>query len=244
MKLFISLILILGCSLAHAQHKVFERKEGFLSPRDKINAFFFKEDAHRLIVRDEQDMRKPKYGSLDQAMRKSPSVAGINGGFFGSDASGTPLGMVVQDGKRVSPLATGSFTVSGLVCDTGRQLLIMRSASFAALKKKPDLQAAIQGGPFLVENGKAVKGLNDTKRTYRTFIATDGNSRWCIATTSAMSLRELAEWISQKDSMGNFTVKTALNMDGGSSSAFWCHTTGTYFPSIKQVRNYVGVAPR
>ena len=35
----------------------------------------------------------------------------------------------------------------------------------------------------------------------------------------------------------------ALNLDGGSSSAFWCHETGISYPAFKQVRNYLGVAP-
>ena len=41
----------------------------------------------------------------------------------------------------------------------------------------------------------------------------------------------------------SFKVKTALNLDGGASSAFWCHESGISYPSFKQVRNYLGVAP-
>ena len=105
------------------------------------------------------------------------------------------------------------------------------------------MQAAIQGGPFLVENGTAVKGLNARKSTYRTFIATDGGKRWCIGVSSSVTLRELAEWLATPGALGNFRVKTALNLDGGSSSAFWCHESGISYPAFKQVRNYLGVAP-
>ena len=45
------------------------------------------------------------------------------------------------------------------------------------------------------------------------------------------------------NALGGFKVKTALNLDGGSSSAFWCHESGISYPSFKQVRNYLGVAP-
>ena len=110
-------------------------------------------------------------------------------------------------------------------------------------KKLPAMQAAIQGGPFLVENGTAVKGLNARKSTYRTFIATDGGKRWCIGVSSSVTLRELAEWLATPGALGNFRVKTALNLDGGSSSAFWCHESGISYPAFKQVRNYLGVAP-
>lgn len=92
-------------------------------------------------------------------MRKSPCSAGVNGGFFGADAEGTPLGLVVQDGKRLSPLATGSFAVSGVVYDNGKNgLFLIRSSALKRMKKLPAMQAAIQGGPFLVENGTAVQG--------------------------------------------------------------------------------------
>ena len=50
-------------------------------------------------------------------------------------------------------------------------------------------------------------------------------------------------WRAAPGALGNFRVETALNLDGGSSSAFWCHETGISYPAFKQVRNYLGVAP-
>lgn len=238
------LLLLFFCGSVQAEHRVFTRKDGFLSMRDKLNVYFFQSDTHRLLVRDEGSVRAPRYGSLDKAMRKSPCSAGVNGGFFGADAAGTPLGLVVQDGKRLFPLATGSFAVSGVVYDNGKNgLFLVRSSALKRMKKPPAMQAAIQGGPFLVENGAAVKGLNARKSTYRTFIATDGGKRWCIGVSSSVTLRELAEWLATPGALGDFRVKTVLNLDGGSSSAFWCHESGISYPAFKQVRNYLGVAP-
>ena len=101
--LFLRLLPLILCfsGLVHAEHRVFTRKDGFLSMRDKLNVYFFRSDTHRLLVRDEGSVKTPRYGSLDKAMRKSPCVAGVNGGFFSADAGGTPLGLVVQDGKRL-----------------------------------------------------------------------------------------------------------------------------------------------
>lgn len=244
---FLRFLLLLSffCGTVQAEHRVFTRKDGFLSMRDKLNVYFFQSGTHRLLVRDEGSVRVPRYGSLDKAMRKSPCVAGVNGGFFGADAEGTPLGLVVQDGKRLSPLATGSFAVSGVVYEDGKSgLALVRSSALKRMKKLPSMQAAIQGGPFLVENGSAVKGLNAQKSTYRTFIATDGGKRWCIGVSSSLTLKELADWLATPGALGDFRVKTALNLDGGSSSAFWCHESGISYPAFKQVRNYLGVAPR
>ena len=137
--------------LVHAEHRVFTRKDGFLSMRDKLNVYFFRSDTHRLLVRDEGSVKTPRHGSLDKAMRKSPCVAGVNGGFFSADAEGTPLGLVIQDGKRLSPLATGSFAVSGVVYEGGRSgLTLVRSSVLKRMKKLPAMQAAIQGGPCLL----------------------------------------------------------------------------------------------
>lgn len=110
MKNILRLLALLLCvsGLVHAEHRVFTKKDGFLSMRDKLNVYFFRSDTHRLLVRDEGSVQTPRYGSLDKAMRRSPCVAGVNGGFFGADAAGTPLGLVVQDGKRLFPLASGA----------------------------------------------------------------------------------------------------------------------------------------
>ncbi len=238
----ILLFLLIPC-MAHAEHRVFTRKTGFLSMRDKLNVYFFSSDTHRLMVRDEGSVASPRYGSLDKAMRKSPCLAGVNGGFFGTDDEGSPLGLVVQNGRRISPLASGSFAVAGVIYSNGDGLFLQRSSVLKRMKKPPLMQEAVQGGPFLVENGTALKGLNGRKSTYRTFIATDGGKRWCIGISSALTLQELAEWLATPGTLGDFRVKTALNLDGGTSSAFWCYESGISYPSYKQVRNYLGVVP-
>lgn len=244
MMRFVSLFLLIFHVCAYAQQERFERKDGFLSVPDRIHAYFFTTKKNRLVVRDEGNIRAPRYGSLDAAMRKSPCRAGVNGGYFGADAVGSPLGMVVQDSKIISPLQTGSFTVSGIIYDTGKDIFLMRSKEFLGLKPRPKLVSALQAGPFLLEKGKLIAGLNDKRAAMRTFIATDGKGRWCLASTSRLTLKALAVWLSTPDCMGNFKPYTVLNLDGGSSSAFWALDTGVYFPSIKQVRNYIGVADR
>lgn len=237
------LFLLVACP-AFAQHAEFSRKAGLFSIPDKANVYFFQSKDYGLVVRDEGNISSPKYGSLDAAMRKSPCVAGVNGGFFAGGEGGRPLGLVVQDGKRINSLETGAFTVAGVVVDTGRDLLLLRSRAFRTMNTKPSIMAGIQGGPFLVEKGKMIPGLNAEKSSYRTLIATDGKGLWCLAVTSPMSLAKLAQWLASPGAFGKFKVSSALNLDGGSSSAFWCHESGTYFPSMKPVRNYVGVAPR
>lgn len=235
--------------MCHAEHAVFTKdgasQGGLLSllgvSQQRIEAHIFRESEAELCIVDEGN-GQPIYGSLDAAMLKHRCLAGVNGGYFGTDAARQPIGLVRHAGYTISPLASGGFTVVGVVYDTGRAIRIERTARLQAPVRT--MREAIQGGPFLVEQGRVVQGLEKNRRAARTFIATDGAGRWCVAVSSPLTLHELATWLAEKGCMGDFRVHTALNLDGGSSSAFWDKAAGAYMPGFKSVRNYVGVRPR
>lgn len=236
-------------AVCSAEHRVFTKERpketGLVAlltgSKDRIDAHIFQESACGLCVVDEGD-GKPLYGSLEKAMQQNGCAAGVNGGYFSANAARTPIGLVRHGGSTLAPLGTSGFTVVGVVYDTGSAIRLERTARL----KTPlsAMREGIQGGPFLVERGSVVPGLEKTRKAARTFIATDGKGRWCVAVTSALTLHELASWLAQKDCMGNFQVHTALNLDGGSSSAFWDKEAGVYRSGFKAVRNYVGVRPR
>lgn len=208
---------------------------------NKIEAHFFRGQDSALCIVDEGD-GKPAYGSLAAAMQGNACTAGVNGGYFGADSARTPLGLVRHGGKSSSPLSSQGFTVSGILYDTGEGIFLERSK--APSHRVEQMQEAVQGGPFLVENGAPVSGLNNTKKANRTFVATDGKGNWCIAVTEPMTLHELATLLCTPGALGNFHVQTALNLDGGTSSAFWDSANGRHYKNFKPVRNYVGVTPR
>ncbi len=244
----LALFLLLLVSLpALAEHRVFTRpaQQGgllsFLAGPDRLDVHFFRASEFALIVLDEGD-GAPRYGSLQEAMRRNDCRAGVNGGYFAADAKRSPLGLLRHDGVSLHRLASGSFTVAGVLYDTGREIRLERSGRLSVAPSR--MREAIQGGPFLVEVGKRVAGLERSKRARRTFVATDGKGLWCLGVSSSLSLHELAVWLSTPGSLGSFRVLTALNMDGGSSSAFWDGSDGTSFPAFKDVRNYIGIVPR
>lgn len=227
---------------AWAGHVQIVRETGRWKPNDKMQVFLFDAGEYRLQVIDEGSVASPRYGSLEKALLARNCEAGVNGGYFGADAAASPLGLLIEDERTISPFAGRSFTVAGVVYDTGATIRLVRSAAYA--KNKPSPQQALQGGPFLVENGRTVPGLHRDKIAFRTFIATDGKDRWCIGSTSPMSLGDLAAWLASPNAVPGFTVRDALNLDGGTSSAYWAKSPRRYYPSIKQVRNYLGVAAR
>lgn len=239
------LLLFVFSPCAMGQYGEANRGGGFLWGGDKLYLYFFQEKDFGVKVLDEgNSQEKKKYGGHVKAFEASKCVAGINGSYFTKENN--PLGMVIQEGKRLHVLETGSFAVAGLLCDNGKKLELIRSKDYLKWsgEKKKAVKEALQGGPFLVEKGKKIKGLDNKKPAARTFVATDGKGKWCIGVSSSLTLDALAGWLADTKTLGSFKVQTALNLDGGSSSLFWLKEKNSLMSPIKPVRNYLGVAPR
>lgn len=244
----IAIIAYLICGSLYAQHAVFTKPtqgKGLMSlitNNDRIDAHFFTSPASMLQVLDEGNSGSALGGTLEKAMLKTGCTAGVNGGYFAADANHTPLGLLRHAGKTVTPLATQGFTVAGVLYDTGKELKLERVRALSSSVEK--MQEAIQGGPFLIDKGLLVGGLDRKKIARRTFVATDGHNKWCIGVTSALTLHDLATWLAKTGALGNFQVYRALNLDGGTSSAYWDSTDNINLPGFKTVRNYIGIKTR
>jgi len=176
--------------------------------------------------------------SLAQAAARENCVAGVNGGYF--DPNFKPLGLRVNASVMTTPLAH-SRLLTGIFCASSRGFQILRLAE--PLPKK--CIAAIECGPFLVDHGAAVMGLDDRRLARRTFTAVTRPEGAALGVcTSAISLAELARALTALD-LGRSKVWRALNLDGGSSSAFWFRRNDGSTVSIsevKSVRDFVGVS--
>ena len=85
-----------------------------------------------------------------------------------------------------------------------------------------------------------------TRLARRTFVALGGD-RVALGFCSELSLGELAQILSSSRLAENWKIARALNLDGGSSSAFWFkRSNGSVFSIVeyKNVRDFVGVAPK
>jgi hypothetical protein len=176
--------------------------------------------------------------TLSEAMRRTNCIAGINGGYF--DPNFAPLGLRIIDGKVTSRLTRGRL-MSG-VLSSDNPIHIFRVAEFS-LRRKPN--AAIECGPFLVDLAKPVRGLEAMRAARRTFAATGSGDRAALGICSDATLADLASILAT--SLGDFKIQRALNLDGGSSSAFWFRRDdGSVFsiPEEKTVRDFVGIVAR
>ena len=176
--------------------------------------------------------------NLADVMRGENFIAGVNGGYF--DTQFRPLGLRVVDGTTRSPLIRAHL-LTGVLCASSRGIEIARLGEFSRKKK---CEAAIECGPFLIDSGMPVRGLDHLRRARRTFAAVTRTGPATLGVANDLSLAELASALA---ALPDFRVWRALNLDGGSSSAFWFRRGGgapLSIPEEKTVRDFVGIVPK
>ena len=179
--------------------------------------------------------------TLSNAMARAKCVAAANGGYFSPDF--TPIGLLISDGKTVAPWQRARL-ITGVLSASARGVQVLRVREFSSREK---LNAAVQCGPFLVDHYERVRGLNDSQPARRTFAATGTNDLALLGVCSEISLAELATILATTRLADDLKIQRALNLDGGSSSAFWfARENGSTFsiPEQKPVRDFVGVVPK
>lgn len=178
-------------------------------------------------------------GALAEVMQREHCIAGTNGGYF--DPDDVPVGLLISDGRMIAPLRKARL-LSGVVSVSGGRVRIERTAEFS-MKAKP--RAARQCGPFLVNAGKAIGGLNDTRLARRTFVATSSGDGAALGYCSGVTLAQLGALLTIPLAPG-FKVQRALNLDGGSSSGFWFsgQTRPFSIPEYKRVRDYLAIVSK
>jgi uncharacterized protein YigE (DUF2233 family) len=177
---------------------------------------------------------------LARAMQREDFLAAVNGGYFDPDYE--PIGLLVVDGKTIAPLQRARL-LTGVLTASQNGVQIVRTGEFI---RKQKLQAAVECGPFLVDLGHRVRGLDDSRVARRTFAAVGNSGRAALGFCSEVTLADLSK-ILTAESAGDFKIYRALNLDGGSSSAFWFkRENGGAFsiPEQKTVRDFVAVVPR
>jgi uncharacterized protein YigE (DUF2233 family) len=178
---------------------------------------------------------------LAQAMLQKGCLAGVNGGYFDPDYA--PIGLLISDGKMIAPLRRAKL-ITGVLAASPRKVQILRTREFS---QHQEFTAAVQSGPFLVDLGRTVRGLETTRTARRTFAAVGNGNRAALGFCSDVSLSELAKILATTRLAEDFRIERALNLDGGSSSAFWvARENGSAFSIREQktVRDFVGVAPK
>ena len=184
----------------------------------------------------------PGGDDLAAVMRRTRALAGVNGGYF--DPQNAPVGLLISEGKLIAPFRKAKL-LSGVLVVTKSRAELLRSAEYSS-RKTATAAAALQCGPFLVDGGAPVPGLNNARPARRTFFFTSGTDRAGFGFCSSVTLAELGEILATPRLAGNLKIQRALNFDGGSSSAFWFagKDGAVSIGEQKTVRNFVAIAPK
>ena len=177
---------------------------------------------------------------LASAMKAHGCFAGVNGGYFHPDR--TPLGLVVSGGVTIHAFERAKL-LSGILAVSGGRISLLRTAEFKPATKP---EQALQCGPFLIDHGNPVPGLNATNSAERTVVLGNGAEQWALLSCEPVTLAETAEIIATREIFPELKIDRALNLDGGSSTGIWIDAVPQEFyrREFKSVRNYLGIAPR
>jgi uncharacterized protein YigE (DUF2233 family) len=142
-------------------------------------------------------------------------IAGINGGYFEADLS--PLGLLVSNGHMIHPIRKANLLSGIFLVKEGRPQIV-RARELSSVK---GIEQAIQCGPFLVENGQPVPGLNTQRVAARTFVFFCGPSCWGFGICRSVTLAAMGEILAEAKWIRDNRIIQALNLDGGSSTTLY-----------------------
>lgn len=230
----------ISADLAYAKRTALRPSDG---KQVTAHLAFFTSRAFRLEVIDLGAGTEAAYPTLEAAFRSEGCVAGVNGGFFHPDWR--PSGLMITKGQQINRFETAKL-LSGVIYSDDRGIHLVRRGRF---QDHPAITALLQSGPYLVEEGRPVRGLSASDPRRRTFVATDWRGHWVLgATTSSLTLADLAQSLASADALTPWRVDRAINLDGGSSTGFFFDRGPDQAPVTlqpwKRVRNLLGIRAR
>jgi exopolysaccharide biosynthesis protein len=158
--------------------------------------------------------------ALDKLIESRGGSAGINGGYF--EANLDPVGLLISNDHVVHRLQKAKLLSGIFYVKDGRPRLA-RTREFPGTK---GIEQAIQCGPFLVDGGRTVTGLDDVRTAARTFVFSCGPLVWGFGICRSVTLEEMGDILAQTAIVPDHHVIRALNFDGGSSTTFYVRTHG------------------
>ena len=220
------------------EHRYVVMEDSGSGDRASLELAIFSTNSFRLKIVDRASDPRP---DLDDAMAGGQFAAAVNGGYF--DPEYRPIGLLIVDSKIITPLQKARL-LSGVLSSSGKKVQILRVSEFS-MNQKPE--AAVECGPMIVDSGKPVHGLESSKTARRTFAAVVATGdKAAIGFCSDVTLADLSSILAGVVIPG-FKIQRALNLDGGSSSAFWFkQANGSVFSINEQkpVRDFVAIVPR
>jgi hypothetical protein len=185
---------------------------------------------------------------LYETYSTNDALALVNGGFYGYDSSykGTPLGLLISSGNRLSDFAH-NWTSGGILLV--REELDIQIIPISQKNELGTPKEALQSKPLVFENGlRAVKRNTKDQPFNRTSIGLTAKGDLFIAgafrdDNQALTLYDFARFLELLGQVRSVHVQTALNLDGAtdahlhvtSPSRHWGYEGSNYVPDVLAV---------
>ncbi len=159
--------------------------------------------------------------SVEELARVNNCRAGANGGFY--DTDNEPLGLVIVDGKKLKGYRKNDLFNGVASIDMDDNFYITNTPIEVKVKY------AVQSGPMLMNKGKALQlSLKSDELARRVVVANTADKKKLLLLVFFMDesplsgpyLEDLPIIVSKLNKVGSLGISEALNMDGGSASAF------------------------
>ena len=184
-------------------------------PRFTTVRFDVRAERIELFLRDDEGRTFKRFDRLKSwlAGRNRRLRFAVNAGMFQPDLS--PVGLLVQDGRQVSPLnlsdGSGNFFLkpNGVFFVTESGARIVESAEYTALAS--GVRLATQSGPLLVRNGVLHPALNaaSTSRLLRNGVGVSGDTVFFVISEQPVNFYEMASYFRDE-----LRCPDALYLDG------------------------------
>jgi exopolysaccharide biosynthesis protein len=176
---------------------------------------------------------------LGSAAEKRGALAAVNGGYFQPNRA--PLGLLIRQGVEIHPIEHARL-LSGVLSVTPAGIALQRTTAF---KPSAAVREALQAGPFLVDHGKPITGLESSRTAARTVVFQDAKGRFGFLIAKSTPLAGMAAILVTPEVFPEGKVVRALNLDGGTSTALWVRGSPPFYAhEWKSVRDYLAIVPR
>lgn len=159
---------------------------------------------------------------------------GINGGFFTPEYK--PLGLIIINSQTLNAISRSKL-LSGLVLINSHGEINLKT-KWSHYKKA---RFALQTGPFLIRPNGHIAVTKPGHKERRTVLALTKKNNLLALSTTSVSLYNLAFALKNNPQMfGAKKISTALNLDGGTSTAmslFIPHQKPIVIPEFFPVKN-------
>lgn len=209
-----------------------------------LHGYLFDEKHEALRVLDRGQVG-PQGQTLGEAFFAIGAFAGCNGGVVRE--TGEPVGLVIANTRKSGTFHQDGQTASGVLAVRDGHISLLRTSTV----KETDLDNAtqvLQGGPLVVEGGRATEGLDAKTFGRRTVIVTDGQQNWTILYVPSATLDGLAKMLGDGTTFKKFKIITAMNLDGGLTSSLWVQRSENalpiYLKEVNPVRTAIAILPK